>query len=209
MNSSQPGRLIVFEGIDGTGKSTQISLLNEYLTEKGYSTVVTREPTDGIFGRKIRELYVNRGKVSQQEELNLFLDDRREHVENLLLPALVSGKIVLCDRYYLSTAAYQGANGFDPEEILRLNKFAPQPDIALLFEIPIETSLRRITEGRGDKLNAFEQAEALERVNKIFTNLDLPYIHRIYAEKSIAKVHQDVILAIQHLLPHQQTLPLA
>lgn len=201
MKSSLPGRLIVFEGIDGTGKSTQISMLYEHLQNLGYPVVTTREPTDGTFGRKIRELYVNRGNFTKQEELELFLADRREHVRELLLPALQSGKIVLCDRYYLSTAAYQGANGFDPEEILHQNEFAPTPDIALLFEIPVETSLRRITEGRGDKLNAFEQAETLTQVSRIFATLDLPYIRRIQGDRSIAEIHEYVISTIEPLLP--------
>lgn len=200
MNRALPGRLIVFEGIDGTGKTTQISLLGEYLVRQGYPVITTREPTDGPFGRKIRELYANREQVSHQEELELFLADRREHVESLLLPALEAGKIVLCDRYYLSTAAYQGANGYSPEEILRLNDFAPVPDIALIFEVSIATSLQRITEGRGEQLNDFEQAEALTRVKKIFNDLDLPYIRRINGENSIAKIHQDVVAAVQAVL---------
>lgn len=208
MNRALPGRLIVFEGIDGTGKSTQISLLHQYLAGMGYQVLSTREPTDGYFGRKIRELYLNRDQVTQQEELDLFLSDRREHVESLLLPELSAGKIVLCDRYYLSTAAYQGANGFDPIEILRLNDFAPVPDIALLFEISITTSLRRITEGRGEQLNAFEQAEVLTRVKRIFSDLDLPYICHINGEKSIIEIHQDVISAIQPVLSQPLLQPL-
>lgn len=195
-----PGRLIVFEGIDGTGKSTQIPLLRQYLEELGYPVITTREPTDGPFGKRIRELYLNREKVSRRQELNLFLDDRREHVHNVLLPALKGGKIVLCDRYYLSTVAYQGANGFNPMEILRLNDFAPVPDLALIFEVSLKTSLRRITEGRGEQLNDFEQAETLSKVSAIFSDLDLPYIRRINGENSIAEIHQDVVSAVQTVL---------
>jgi dTMP kinase len=196
MTTANPGKLIVFEGIDGTGKSTQITLLARYLENLGFSVVITREPTNGSYGKKIRQLYVNRGEISQQEELELFLADRREHVEQLILPSLQQGKIVLCDRYYLSTAAYQGANGFDPLDILQLNDFAPTPDIALLFEVSIETSLHRITEGRGEQLNDFEQAESLTRVKKIFSDLELPYICRINAEGSINEIHLNVVSKI-------------
>lgn len=203
INRALPGRLIVFEGIDGTGKSTQISLLGKYLGDRGHEVVVTREPTDGPFGRKIRELYADRKRVSRQEELDLFLADRREHVDTLLLPALSKGKVVLCDRYFLSTVAYQGANGFAPEEILRLNDFAPVPDLALIFDVSVATSLRRITAGRGEELNDFEQEETLTRVSAIFAALDLPYIRRIHAENSIAEIHRDVVSAVRTVL----TLP--
>lgn len=204
-----PGRLIVFEGIDGTGKSTQIPLLCHHLEKLGYPVITTREPTDGPFGRRIRELFLNREKVSREQELQLFLDDRREHVHNLLLPALRAGKIVLCDRYYLSTVAYQGANGFNPKEILRLNDFAPVPDLALIFEVSLATSLRRITEGRGEQLNDFEQAETLARVGAIFADLDLPYIRRINGESSIVEIHHDVVSAVQTVLPQPAPEPLA
>lgn len=105
------GKLIAFEGIDGTGKSTQIKMLADRLTAEGLSVLSTREPTDGTFGKKIRELFVSREKVSPDEELALFMDDRREHVTSVIEPALAKGMIVLTDRYYFSTAAYQGAEG--------------------------------------------------------------------------------------------------
>jgi dTMP kinase len=111
MKRSKKGLLIVFEGIDGTGKSTQMSLLATALRQQGLEVLETREPTMGKFGQQIRALYNNRNGVTPEQELELFLADRREHVQNLLMPALMEGKIVLCDRYFLSTAAYQGCLG--------------------------------------------------------------------------------------------------
>ncbi len=195
------GILIVFEGTDGTGKSTQLQLLSCYLQEKGYQVVTTREPTDGHYGRKIRSLYMNRNKYSREEELELFLADRREHVHELLIPALKQGKIVLCDRYFLSTAAYQGARGFDPEKILQQNHFAPDPDLALLFQVPLDTGLERITSGRGDTLNDFEQRENLDRVAAIFSAIKKPYIRAIDANRSIEEVHRQVVKYVSPLLP--------
>ncbi|WP_419176734.1 dTMP kinase [Desulfosediminicola sp.] len=200
MKHELPGRLIVFEGIDGTGKTTQIPLLADYLTNLGHKVQVTREPTTGQYGQKIRELYVQRTSVSREEELQLFIADRREHIEQLVMPALEKGEIVLCDRYYLSTAAYQGANGFDPMEIIKLNQFAPEPDIALIFEVSVDTSLERITNGRGEQLNDFEQEESLTRVSRIFSDLDLPFIRRINAEKPIEEVHRSVVEAVKPVL---------
>lgn len=200
MNTERAGRLIVFEGIDGTGKTTQIPLLAQYLENKGFSVTVTREPTDGIFGKKIRELYSSRENTTPEEELQLFLNDRKEHIEQVIAPDLASGKVVLCDRYYLSTAAYQGANGFDPIEIIERNSFAPEPDIALIFEQPIETSLERITTSRGESLNDFEQADSLQKVSAIFDSLDCPCIRRIPANDTIENIHRNVIEAIADCL---------
>ncbi len=210
------GLLIVFEGIDGTGKSTQMSLLASALREKGLAVVETREPTNGSFGRQIRALYTQRNGVSREQELDLFLADRREHVENLLIPSLQEGKIVLCDRYFLSTAAYQGIvpgldeggvpasgplpDGFSPAEIIARNGFAPDPDLALLFCAPPQIGIERITQGRGETLNDFEQESALNKVAAVFDSLDLPYIHRINASGPIDAIHQSVLLAVAPLL---------
>lgn len=193
------GLLIVFEGTDGTGKSTQLQLLYEALKNANQPVIATREPTDGRYGKKIRQLYIDRKKYSHEEELELFLADRREHVDELLNPALNQGKIVLCDRYFLSTAAYQGAIGFDPETVLARNSFAPEPDLALLFQVPVDTGITRITSGRGDIPNDFEQAENLQKVADIFGAIDRPYIRKINAEGSIEAIHQTVMNHVAEL----------
>jgi len=190
------GLLIVFEGVDGTGKSTQLQLLYEILQRKNYPVIATREPTEGKYGQEIRQLYKNREKYSDEEELELFLADRKEHVDQLLISALNRGKIILCDRYFLSTAAYQGAIGFDPETVLARNSFAPDPDLALLFQAPINIGLTRITSGRGETPNDFEQAENLRKVAAIFAAIDRPYIKKIDATGPIESVHQ---LVMEHV----------
>ena len=192
------GKLIVFEGTDGTGKSTQLKLLANHLETQGYPVIVTREPTNGSYGQQIRNLYNNRQQYTREEELELFLADRKEHVQELIEPCLQQGKIILCDRYYFSTAAYQGALGLDPEAILRQNGFAPEPDLVLLFLAPLEISIERITCGRGDALNNFEQREFLEKVAAIFTAIKRPYIRNIDASGSIEVVHRQVI---DHAVP--------
>ncbi len=197
---SKPGRLIVFEGTDGCGKSTQVHLLKDSLSALGLSVIATREPTDGTYGRRIRALYNDRSACSADEELELFLADRREHVSQLLEPALAEGRIVLCDRYFLSTAAYQGARGHDPEDILRRNHFAPDPDLALLFQLPLDLSLQRITSGRGQRPNDFEQLEELKKVAAIFAGIDRPYIRKISASGSIDTVHHRVLAEVGPLL---------
>lgn len=194
------GLLIVFEGTDGTGKSTQIDLLNRHLLENHFETIITREPTDGQYGKKIRQLYSSRNNYGKEEELQLFLKDRHEHVNQLLEPGLVEGKIILCDRYFLSTAAYQGAIGFDPEEILRRNSFAPDPDIAFLFQMPLEQALARIVNSRGDTLNDFEQLENLKNVSDIYNAIKRDYITPIDASGSMEVVFKQILDTISPLL---------
>jgi len=182
------GRLIAFEGIDGTGKSTQIKLLAEFLREQGGRRVVlTREPTDSEYGRRIRELYVNRGSCTPEEELELFLQDRRLHVRELIDPELAAGSIVLTDRYYYSTAAYQGANGLNVQDILERNSFAPRPDLVILLTMPPELSAERIS-SRGGQVNAFEQLDALRRTAAIFASFTDPWICRIDAVQPVISV---------------------
>jgi dTMP kinase len=186
------GLLIVFEGVDGTGKTTQLKLLADFLRDKGVDVVETREPTDGTYGRKIRALYTDRSSVTPEQELQLFISDRKEHVDNLINPALERGTVVLTDRYYYSTAAYQGAAGADPESILQANSFAPVPDLVCLLVMDVDNSLRRIQEQRKDQLNDFEQAEQLEKVAAIFDSFSDPHIQRIEAGKNVSSVQEDI-----------------
>jgi dTMP kinase len=198
---SRRGLLIAVEGIDGTGKSSQVRLLAETLRGKGYPVVVTREPTDGPHGRQIRAFFLKRQELSPEAELELFMNDRRQHVREIIAPALAAGEIVLTDRYYLSTAAYQGAAGRDPEEIMAANEvFAPVPDLVLLLTLPPALGIRRIRELRGEALNDFEQAAALNRVAEIFAALKRDYITRIDASASLASVRQAVAARVEELL---------
>ena len=195
------GLLIAFEGIDGTGKTTQIGMLAEVLRQRGLSVVATREPTDGQYGRKIRELYKNRKSVTPEEELALFLDDRREHVEMLIAPALALGQVVLTDRYYYSTAAYQGAAGHDPQKIIAANElFAPVPDMVIMLEAPVSLGVHRVQKLRGETLNDFEQEETLARVAKIFAGLQGANIRRIDGTGDAGAVHALVMQNVAELL---------
>ena len=184
------GVLIAFEGIDGTGKTTQIELLAEVLRQRGLTVVVTREPTDGPYGRKIRELYKNRKSVTPEEELALFIDDRREHVAQVIAPALALGQVVLTDRYYFSTAAYQGAAGYDPQKIMAANElFAPVPDMVIMLEVPVSLGVHRVQKLRGETLNDFEQEGTLARVAGIFAGLNGRNIRRIDGTGHARGVH--------------------
>jgi dTMP kinase len=197
--------LIAFEGIDGTGKTTQIELLAEVLRQRGLSVVATREPTDGQYGRKIRELYKNRKSVTPEEELALFLADRREHVAQVIAPALACGQVVLTDRYYYSTAAYQGAAGHDPQKIIAANElFAPMPDMVIIIEVPVSLGIHRVRNFRGEALNDFEQEETLARVAAIFADLKAPNIRRIDGTGSAETVHALIMENVTELFPAER-----
>lgn len=173
-----PGVLLAFEGIDGAGKTTQASLVATWLEGSGLEVVRTKEPTDGPEGQRLRDS-ASTGRLTIDEELAAFISDRREHVQNVILPALKSGKVVIVDRYYFSNAAYQGARGMDPGEILRVNEaFAPAPDLLILLEIDASTGVRRVA-ARGDKGNLFEREEDLRKCAAIFADIKFPNLLRI------------------------------
>ena len=194
------GLLIVFEGIDGSGKSTQCRMLADLLNKKGIANISFAEPTRGKWGMKIRQLLAKgRNGISADEELEWFMNDRREDVEQNIEPALRAGKVVLMDRYYFSTAAYQGALGFDPQEIKAENeKFAPVPDRVLVFHNSTEKSLERIESSREGK-SAFEKRDYLIEVQNIFKSFTDSNIRFVSSDPSIEKVHEQVLCEVQDL----------
>ncbi len=194
------GLLIAFEGIDGTGKSTQIRLLADYLRRQGCEVIETREPTDGPYGLKIRQLYMNRKNCTPEEELELFIQDRRQHVDEVIGPALAQGKIVLTDRYYFSTAAYQGAAGMDPDLIFRAHDFAPRPDLVVLLVMEPEKSVQRIEQLRGEQLNDFEQVEQLRKVAGLFASFTDDCILRVNGAAPIEQVQREIQKGVQALV---------
>jgi dTMP kinase len=187
---------IVIEGIDGTGKSTQAKRLAEYFRSQGSEVTLSREPTDGVWGTMLRNS-ASTGRLSPQEELDAFLKDRQEHVTETIKPALAAGHVVILDRYYFSTMAYQGARGFDPQKIRDDNEaFAPVPDLLLILDLDLDTALTRIGT-RGDTANEFEQRSNLERCRAIFLSLkDEPFVRIILSSGSPDEVFAGIVRAL-------------
>jgi dTMP kinase len=187
------GFLVAIEGIDGTGKSTQARLLAEALARRGFAVVQSREPTAGTWGKLIRESAA-RGRKPPAEELELFIKDRQEHVANLIGPGLAAGKFVVLDRYYFSTAAYQGARGLDPDKILRQNEaFAPPPDLLVLIDLEASRVPARI-QGRGlPQTDHFESRESIESARRIFNEIRRPYLARIDGTLSVGAIQRQIV----------------
>jgi dTMP kinase len=171
MKRVDSGLLIAIEGIDGAGKTTQVNLLTDFFTSSGVNVVRSKEPTDGYWGKKIRESAAT-SRMSLDEELEAFLEDRKEHVRDKVAPALNRGDTVILDRYFYSTIAYQGSRGGDLDEITtRVLENAPEPDVVFLLDVPPEVGLSRIAHGRQEIPNAFETHKDLEAARAVFLDL--------------------------------------
>ena len=164
---------ILFEGIDGSGKSTQSNLLFRYFESIGLPAVKLFEPTDGEWGRKIREMLRGEDMPPADELLNLFIKDREEDAEKNILPALNGKKIIIMDRYYYSNAAYQGAAGISPEKIIAKNreKDFPEPDRVYFIDIPPAIAVMRVTNRSEAEKDVFEKESFLEKVRDIYLEL--------------------------------------
>jgi dTMP kinase len=176
------GLLIVFEGTDGSGKSTQLPRLASRLEAAGRSVVCTREPYDCPAGRAIRAMARSGRRVAPEQELAWFFEQRRAHVREVVRPALARGDVVLSDRYFVSTVVYQGARGLDSAAILNASEAEfPQPDLVLWLDLPVAEGLER-TATRGDAHEpAFEERAFLERVRRAMGELRRDYVVRIDA----------------------------
>ena len=169
------GRFLVLEGIDGSGKTEQTRRLAAWLEQSGHRVVSTREPTDGPFGRRYRAWARAEFEATPDEVLELFLEDRREHLRLVVLPALGRSEIVVCDRYKDSTRAYQAAQGLDRERLRALfdTPEFPVPDLVLWLRVPVATALARMGASASER---FERAEFLSRVDAEYARLGLEAI---------------------------------
>ena len=171
------GVLVNLEGIDGCGKSTQSKLLLEKLEGKGEKVIILKEPTKRPHGQKLWDVLHGKRKASNEEILELFVLDRKQHVEEKIQPALDDGTVVLMDRYYYSSMAYQVAGGIDVEEIREKHVFAPRPDVVLIFDLPVSVALERV-KGHSDA-DEFEKDEHLEKVREAYLDLENDHLVRI------------------------------
>ncbi len=191
---------ITFEGIDGCGKSTQLSRFAKTLKETGISLVVTKEPGGTEIGQAIREilLHVDNNHIVPLAELFLYEADRAQHVSEVIKPALEAGKWVVCDRYFDATTVYQGMVLGQHEELIELlNNEASlgcQPDITFLLDCPAEIGLERIEK----RYNNDKKKDRFERKTLNF------HIKIRYAYLALANKHKDRFKIIDSTLPEDQ-----
>lgn len=192
------GFFIVFEGIDGSGKSTHIERLIMRLWERKLDVFRTREPTDGRIGQLIREYTQgDRRLLSPETEALLFAADRHEHCKKIR-ESLDAGKVVVSDRFLHSSLAYQGAAGADLDWIRELNRSALKPDLSILLDIDPDASLRRV---KGRKKTVFEEGEYLRRVRELYLGfVESGELVRVDADRDFDDVQNDVVGLVACLL---------
>lgn len=145
-------KFITFEGVEGSGKTTQVLRTGEWLRSAKIPCLVTSEPGGSILGKELRSLLLDRTslKIGERAELLLFAADRAQHVDEVVIPALNEEKVVICDRFSDATIAYQGSGrGLDLNMIEAINAFASfsiKPDVTLLFDLPVHVGLKRVAD---------------------------------------------------------------
>ena len=201
------GKFIVFEGIDGSGKSSHAVLLKERLEKEGYRVFLTQEPSDGEAGKLLRRCLTGQSDLPEQAIAGLFMTDRIDHVlnpETGLLKHLQTGEIVLCDRYYFSSFAYNGM--YAPMEwVIEINRIAREhlrPDLTLFLDIRPETFLSR-TEGRG-ATERYEKVEVLKKVRenyfKAFDLLPDEKVAVVDNTRSLEEASEEVYQVVKKVL---------
>lgn len=192
--SSADGILIAIEGIDGAGKTTQVKRLAQKFESAGEQVVTSKEPTDGQWGTTLRRSAAT-GRLPLNEELELFIKDRKEHLEKLIAPSLELGKIVLLDRYFYSTIAYQGSRGASWQEIESQMSFALVPDVVFVLDASPAITISRIADNRNEVPNEFEKSETLTACREIFNQLAeiRPEVMKVDAAQSEDAVEQSIL----------------
>ena len=206
------GIFLTFEGLDGSGKTTQLQLLASALSARGFDVLTTREPGGTLLGKRIRELILEiEDAPVPLAELLLFAADRAQHLETLVRPALAEGKIVISDRYADATDAYQGAGrGFPAEKIRQTIDLATEnfkPHLTLFFDLPTEEALTRAN-SRVEESNRLdkETLDFFERVRRAYLEISAAEPERfqiVDASGSIEEIHQKTLQIVGQFLESQ------
>lgn len=195
------GAFIVFEGLDGSGQSTQVRLLSEYLSGQGREVLTTKEPTQNSeAGREIIAVLTHQKTLPPLALQELFAVDRRHHLESEILPALKRGAVVISDRYRWSTYAF-GSIDCELEYLMQLNEGFLEPDLTLFLRVRPEVSLERIAK-RGKPIELFEKKEKLEKVCLNYDKLAAMFPQTIVldGEQPIDAIHAEIVKKVEAIL---------
>lgn len=202
IKNNLPGKFIVVEGLDGSGKSSQIDLLVDFLKKSGREVVATKEPTmESEAGRKIKQALKKEIVVEPLELQKLYVQDRKEHLENKVIPALEKGEFVISSRYAFSTFAYGHSDGLEVDLLVKMNKNFLLPDLTVIINVDPEFCVERI-EGRGTPKELFEKKEKLTKVNEIYKKIPLMFENAVVinGERPIPEVFEAVKKEVNKLL---------
>jgi dTMP kinase len=208
------GLFVSFEGIEGSGKSTQVTLLAQVLRSRGYEISVTREPGGTPVGQVLRRLLLESSSspLASGTELLLMLADRAQHVQEIVAPALRANKIVISDRFVDSTTAYQGyGRGVELALLAQLNAFACggcMPTLTLVLDLPVSEGLRRVRQRQSgtqgtDRFEA-ESVAFHERVRAGYLEIarsDPQRVCILDAARPVEMIHQEILAVVQSRLP--------
>lgn len=202
IKNNYPGKFIVIEGLDGSGKSAQVDLVINYLKEKNKEVVITKEPTtDSEAGRKVKQALKKEIVVEPLELQKLYVQDRREHLKNKVIPALENGKFVVSSRYAFSTFAYGYSDGLNVDELIKMNEEFLLPDLTIIVDVNPEKCIQRI-ENRGEEKELFEQLEKLTKVNEIYKKTPEMFenVVVVSGEKSIPEVFEEIKILVDKII---------
>ncbi len=189
------GKFIVFEGLDGSGQSTQVKLLKEYFDQQGIAAFLTKEPTQWTeAGKKIKEILDEETGIEPLKFQELFARDRAQHLKEEIIPALKQGKMVICDRYAFSSMAYGGLD-IPISQLVLLNENFICPNWVFFLKVSPEECLRRI-QVRGEGTKFFEKLEKLKKIAANYENIArrFGYVFDVIdGERKIEEIHQEIV----------------
>lgn len=194
MQNIYSGKFIVIEGLDGSGKSAQIELLANFLKERGKNILITKEPTiDSDAGRKIKQILRGEVSIAPMELQKLYAQDRKEHLENRVIPALKNGWFVVSSRYVFSSFTYGYSEGLDIVELIKMNEEFLLPDLTIIVNVSPEQCIERI-KGRGSPNEYFEKLEKLKKVNETYLKIPEMFENIFVAngENSVRNVFEEI-----------------
>ncbi len=193
------GNFIAFEGLDGSGQTTQANLLNQHFLRKNCKTILTKEPTPtSKHGKQIRKILDKETVASLKKLQQLFAKDRKWHQKKVIIPNLKKGNIVINDRSQFSSLAFGAASGVGLSYLIKLNRKFIKPDLVFLLKTTPKTCIQRIKQ-RGERETLFEKEQQLKKVWKVFEKLSKKFKNIIVldGEKTIEEIHKQIWEIIQ------------
>lgn len=196
-----PGKFIVIEGLDGSGKSSQVEFLVQYLKDRGKEVLFRSEPTSDLpVGKKIRQVLRKEIVATSMELQKMYVEDRTQHLSEKVIPALKDGKYVVCSRYAFSTIAYGTAAGLNTKMLMELNDHFLLPDATIVISVSPKECIKRI-EARGEGKELFDKEQRLVKADVIYQNLPQMYenVFIINGEKPVLEVFEQIKKVIEKI----------